>query len=270
MPIFVDRHDMHGLSPAEIADAHRKDLEVQERYGVKFLTYWHDHARGSGFCLVDAPNKEAAMRVHAETHGNLALDIVEADLSAVQAFLGRIADPLSTSDQTEPMIDSAFRAIMFTDIVGSTEMTARLGDIAGVEMVRAHDGMVRQALSDFGGREVKHMGDGIMASFDEVPAALETALSVCGAIEGFSEDSREKLQIRVGIDAGEPVEDSNDLFGATVQRAARLCSAAAPGAIWVSQTVRDATSAKFLARELGARQLKGFAEAVPVYEVARA
>ena len=266
MPIFVDRHDMRGLSPAEVAEAHRNDLEVQDRYGVRFLTYWHDQQRGSGFCLIEAPDKETAARVHAETHGNLALDVVEADLSAVHAFLGRVADPPTMADQ--PAMDSAFRAIMFTDIVGSTEMTARLGDVGSVEMVRAHDGMVRQALADFGGREVKHLGDGIMASFDEVPAALGAALSSCKAIAKFSEASREKLQIRVGIDAGEPVEDSKDLFGATVQLAARLCAAAPAGSVLVSQAVRDAASEQYVTRSLGERQLKGFADPVPVYEVA--
>ena len=94
---------------------------------------------------------------------------------------------------------------MFTDIVGPTEMTARLGDVGSVEMVRAHDGMVRQALTDFQGREVKHLGDGIMASFDDVPAALGAALSSCNEVAVFSARSREKLQIRIGIDAGEPV-----------------------------------------------------------------
>jgi class 3 adenylate cyclase len=267
MPIFVDRHDMHGLSAEDIANAHRLDLEVQKKYGVKFLTYWHDQERGSGFCLIDAPDKETAMRVHGETHGNVALDIVEADLSAVQAFLGRIADPATIADEDKSAIDSAFRAIMFTDIVGSTEMTARLGDLTSVEMVRAHDGMVRQALTDFDGREVKHMGDGIMASFDDVPSALGAAISTCQAIVKFCEGSREKLQIRIGIDAGEPIEDSNDLFGATVQLAARLCAAATPDSILVSKSVNEAATDKYRTRELGDRQLKGFADPVPVYEV---
>jgi len=268
MPIFVDRHDMHGLSAEEIAEAHRRDLEKQDEYGVKFLTYWHDEQRGTGFCLIDAPDKETAMRVHGETHGNVALDVVEADLSAVQAFLGRISDPPNVADQHRSEIDSAFRAIMFTDIVGSTEMTARLGDLTSVEMVRAHDGIVRQALVDFDGREVKHMGDGIMASFHQVPSALGAAISASREFTKFCENSSEELHVRIGIDAGEPVEDSNDLFGATVQLAARLCAVAAPDSILVSRSVSEAATEAFSTRELGERQLKGFASPVPVYEVA--
>ena len=87
MPIFLDRHDLSGLTPADIAEAHRKDLEVQGQYGVRFLTYWFDESRGTGFCLIDAPDIETAMRVHDEAHGNVAKDVIEVDLSAVQAFL---------------------------------------------------------------------------------------------------------------------------------------------------------------------------------------
>ena len=93
MPIFLDRHDLSGLTAADIAEAPRKDLEVQDRYGVRFLTYWFDESRGTGFCLIDAPDIQTAMRVHDEAHGDVAKDVIEVDLSAVQAFLGRVSDP---------------------------------------------------------------------------------------------------------------------------------------------------------------------------------
>ena len=80
MPIFLDRHDLKGLTAADIAEAHRQDLETQTRYGVRFLTYWFDEARGNGFCLIDAPDSETAMRVHHEAHGNVATDVIEVDL----------------------------------------------------------------------------------------------------------------------------------------------------------------------------------------------
>ena len=128
MPIFLDRHNLSGLTASDIAEAHRKDLEVQDRYGVRFLTYWFDEARGTGFCLIDAPDIQTAMRVHDEAHGAVAKDVIEVDLSAVQAFLGRVSDPEPSSD-TNGTINSAVRAIMFTDIVGSTSMTERLGDV---------------------------------------------------------------------------------------------------------------------------------------------
>jgi hypothetical protein len=58
MPIFLDRHDLTGLTASDIAEAHRKDLEVQGKYGVRFLTYWFDESNGTGFCLIDAPSRQ--------------------------------------------------------------------------------------------------------------------------------------------------------------------------------------------------------------------
>jgi class 3 adenylate cyclase len=179
------------------------------------------------------------MRVHDEAHGDVAKDVIEVDLSAVQAFLGRVSDPTPTGPQAEVTFDAALRAIMFTDIVDSTGMTARLGDTRAVEMVRAHDAIVRRALKDKRGREVKHTGDGIMASFDHASAGVECARAIQQALDAFNLASREKLRVRIGLDVGEPVADSNDLFGATVQTAARLCQAAEPDAILISGAIRE-------------------------------
>lgn len=267
MAIFLDRHDLRGMTAGEIAEAHRKDLEVQERYGVRFLTYWFDAARGTGFCLIDASDRETAMRVHDEAHGEVATDVIEVDLSAVEAFLGRVADPPPAAPGAEPARDPAFRAVMFTDIVDSTGMTARLGDARAVEMVRAHDSVVRRALAGEGGREVKHTGDGIMACFDGADAAVACARAIQRAFDAFNLASAEPLRVRIGIHAGEPVEDSNDLFGVTVQLAARLCAEAGPEAILVSGAVGDALADRSALAPLGPRRLKGFAEPVPLYEV---
>lgn len=268
MPIFLDRHDVSGLTAADIAEVHRKDLEVQSRFGVRFLTYWFDQPRGTAFCLIEAPDAETAMRVHDEAHGEVARDVIAVDLSAVEAFLGRVADPPPPAAGAAPISDSAFRAVMFTDIVESTAMTSRLGDARAVEMVRAHDSIVRRALKDKTGREVKHTGDGIMASFDDVTAAVDCARAIQRAFEAFNLASPEPLRVRIGIHAGEPVEDSNDLFGTTVQMAARICQAAAAKAIVISPEVRGALAERFGIAELGPCTLKGFAEPVPLYEVA--
>ncbi len=157
---------------------------------------------------------------------------------------------------------------MFTDIVGSTEMTARLGDAAALELVRAHDALVRRGLNTFGGREVKHTGDGIMAAFDLAPNAVRAAADIQRRFSAYNAEAREGLSVRIGIHAGEPVEDHNDLFGATVQLASRLCGEAEADGVVVSGLVRDLCveeSARFVA--LGERRLKGFAEKIPVFRL---
>jgi hypothetical protein len=174
----MDRHDLRGLTRVDVAEAHRKDLEVQEKYGVKYMAYWYDEERGVGFCLVDAPDPAIAEQVHREAHGQIANAIIPVDVAAVEAFLGRVSDPLAAPGAAAPAVGAATRAVMFTDIVGSTEMTARLGDSAALELVRAHDALVRCGLEAHGGREVKHTGDGIMASFGKVANAVRAAADI--------------------------------------------------------------------------------------------
>src|SRR5580704_1867101 len=166
VPIFMDRHDLRGLKADDVAEAHRRDVDIQDRHGVKYMAYWFDENNGAAFCLVHAPDPTPAERVHREAHGEIPNAIIPVHLATVEAFLGRIGDPRAVHDAAAPAVDSGLRAVMFTDIVGSTEMTARLGDSAALELVRAHDALVRRGLEAYGGREIKHTGDGIMASFD--------------------------------------------------------------------------------------------------------
>jgi len=265
MPIFMDRHDA-PVEHADIAELHRRDLQVQHRHNVKYLTYWFDPERAACFCLVDAPDAAAAERVHREAHGDVANAIIPVDLAAVEAFLGRIGDPRAGPASAAPAADCGLRAIMFTDLVGSTEMTARLGDAAALELVRVHDALVRRGLEAYGGREVKHTGDGIMASFDKVANAVHAAADIQRRFAAYNAEAAETLSVRIGVNAGEPVQEHNDLFGATVQLASRLCSEAGANEIVVSGFVRELCGNE-LARfaPLGERRLKGFNESIPLF-----
>ena len=266
MPIYMDRHDMGEATAEDVANAHTKDLEIQDRHGVKFMAYWFDEKRHAAFCLVHAPDAASVERVHREAHGQIANVIMPVELSAVEAFLGRIGDPPAAADGASRAVDAGLRAVMFTDIVGSTEMTARLGDVAALELVRAHDALVRRSLEQHGGREIKHTGDGMMASFASVTNAVCAASDIQLSFAHFNADVSERLRVRVGVHAGEPVEDHQDLFGATVQMAARLCHEAEGEEIVVSGFVRELCElelSRFAA--LGERRLKGFAAATPIY-----
>jgi class 3 adenylate cyclase len=266
MPIFLDRHDCSGVTASEIAEMHRKDLALQKHYGVRFLTYWFDEARGTAFCLIDAPDAATAMEVHSVAHGDVASSVIEVELSAIEAFLGRVTEPIRTSPQAEPA-DRAERTIMFTDIVNSTGLAARLGDARMVEMVRAHDALVRRALTKHDGREIKHTGDGIMACFETAQSAVECACAIQQAFASFNLGSPEELHVRIGLDVGEPVEDSADLFGVTVQRAARLCETAQPDTIVISAAVRALIELSFTCKALGAITPKGFATPVQMFGI---
>lgn len=267
MPIFLDRHDMVEESAEGVAQHHIKDLEIQDQYGVKFLTYWYDAERRTTFCLVDAPDEETANRVHAEAHGNVANKMIGVDLAAVEAFLGRVQDPPSA--QTTPIDDTAFRALMFTDIVGSTEMTGRLGDVRAVEVIRAHDAIIRRSLERYGGSEVKHLGDGIFASFTDVAASVRCAVEIQENFSSHNEVSTTPIHIRIGVHAGEPVEEKEDLFGSVVQMAARICDVAQTDRILVSRAVKDScTDVDLMFDPVGSETLRGFTEPVQLFSPA--
>jgi class 3 adenylate cyclase len=266
MPIFMDRHDAQGATHEDLAELHRRDVEIQDKYGVKYMTYWFDEDRCTGFCLVDAPDAATAEHVHREAHGVTASEIIPVDLAAVEAFLGRIGNPRAATGAAAPEMDAGLRAVMFTDIVGSIEMTTRLGDTAALELVRVHDALVRRGLAAHGGREVKHTGDGIMAAFKQVPNAVRAGADIQRRFSAYNAQASESLRVRIGIHAGEPVAEHNDLFGATVQLAFRLCSEAEADGIMVSGRVRelcDQDAGRFI--ELGERRLKGFTERTLVF-----
>jgi class 3 adenylate cyclase len=261
----MDRHRVPtDTTPEDVAAAHDLDQKIEAQYGVKYLTYWFDRANGGIFCLAQAPSKEAAIRVHAEAHGLLAEELIEVEQGGVEDYLGRTTDPPVT-----PIADSAFRIIAFTDIVGSTRLTQRLGDRAAMNILREHDEIVRAALKEHEGREIKHTGDGIMACFQSVTSALESTIVVQRRLFEVNKDrGDEAVQVRVGLNAGEPVQDGGDLFGAVVQLARRVCDAAEPNSILTANVVRELAMGKgFLFKDCGETLLKGFDDPVRLHEV---
>ncbi len=157
-------------------------------------------------------------------------------------------------------------ALMFTDIVNSTQMTQQMGDVGAQQMVHIHNQIVRTALINNYGKEVKHMGDGIMAVFPSSASAVEAAIEIQRNMAQHNGRDEMKFQIRIGINAGEAITEENDLFGSVVQLAARVCAQAGGDEILVSQNVRDTyagSRAAFTSK--GTRQMKGFAEPIEVF-----
>ena len=267
MPLYMDRHDGEDLTPEAVAEAHAADLKIQDKYGCKFITYWYDDDRDSVFCLVDAPDMVAVHKVHTEAHGFDNNEIMEVDKNIVKAFLGRVEDP-SPVDGTIP-IDSPFRAIMFTDLEGSTQMISQLGDEESMKLLRTHNAITREALRGHAGREIKHTGDGFMTSFTSAVSAVECAIDIQKKIRKHNEENpREIMELRIGISAGEPVRNDKQLYGATVNLAARLCAHAKPGTILAAQVIRDLTVGKNIPYEdCGKIEAKGFDQPIPVFEI---
>jgi class 3 adenylate cyclase len=162
-------------------------------------------------------------------------------------------------------------SLLFTDIVGSTELLLRLGEEEYEEVRREHFRELREAVTANRGHEIKSIGDGLMAAFSSAFDALNCAVAMQQAVtrQSAGNPSR-KLMIRVGVNAGEPNQEDGDYFGAPVVIAQRLCSSAEGGQILVSDIVRALVGSRghFELRAVGELQLKGFSEPVSAWEVA--
>ena len=189
-------------------------------------------------------------------------------VEVVDSFLregGLLPSPPSVSPAEPKREASDVRTVLFTDLVGHTEMMQRLGDERGRDVLREHERITREVLKAHGGTEVKTMGDGFMASFGSVTKAVECAVALQRA---FAEREGEPLSVRVGLNAGEPIEEDGDLFGATVILASRIAAKADGGEILVADTVRGLSSGKgFLFADRGEFVAKGFEEPVRISEV---
>jgi len=189
----------------------------------------------------------------------------EAVLRAIDEFLGEGEEPAHAAEAPEA---GAFRTVLFTDVAGSTSMMHRLGDEKGRAVLRQHERITREALKAHGGAEVKSLGDGFMASFSSATRALECAIAMQRAFAEHNESAEEPMRVRVGLNAGEPIAEDEDLFGTAVILAARIAAKADGGEILASDVVRQLVAGKsFLFSDRGDVALRGFEDPVRLYEV---
>jgi class 3 adenylate cyclase len=193
----------------------------------------------------------------------------EAMYRAVARFLGEPEELLAA---TEPPEAGAVHTILFSDVEGSASLTERLGDAKARDVLRTYERIVRDALRAHGGSEVKATGDGFMASFSSATQALECAISMQRAFAdynaGVEAQGLAPLHVRIGLNAGEPIAEAEDLFGTAVNMAARIAGQAEGGQILVANVVRELAAGKgFLFADRGEVVIRGFEDPVRLYEV---
>jgi class 3 adenylate cyclase len=152
--------------------------------------------------------------------------------------------------------------ILFTDIVDSTALTGELGDTLAQAVVDHHDAMVEGIARKFGGRKVKHLGDGLMLCFGSAQAMAGCMTSIIDTMKGFVQRPEVPVyRIRCGGHFGEAIHKGDDFFGSTVQLAARVAGSAGPNEARLCATVVDPDNPAFRRfQDCGAATLKGFAE----------
>lgn len=160
--------------------------------------------------------------------------------------------------------------ILFSDIRGFTEYTEQYGDEAAWEVLQAHNAIVRRQIEAFHGQVVKTQGDSVMVAFTTARGAILCAVAIQRAIaETTQDDAAVRMAVGIGINTGEPIQEGGDFFGNTVNLAARLCAAAGPGQILVSETTRYVAGRLegLEWADLGLHELKGFQEPQRLFEV---
>jgi class 3 adenylate cyclase len=248
MPLFMDIHRLpKGVTADMVRDAHTADMQLQAKYGVNYRGYWFDSVRGTVACLAEGPSSEACVAVHQQAHGLLADTIIEVTSDTVTAFLGG-ADiaPTGEAVHADGTLDAGLRVVLVTELHNLAGVGSRLGDTAALKLLQRHDSVVREAAVKHYGREVQHLGDGLMLSFAAASFAVQCAIGIQRACAETTE-GEECLSIRIGMAAGEPVAQYAGLFGVAVDQARALARAATPGEILVSVAVQALCAGKGLA-----------------------
>ncbi|MDH3711267.1 MAG: DUF4242 domain-containing protein, partial [Cyclobacteriaceae bacterium] len=182
MPLFMDVHPGVKVTLQELKAMHLADLEVQEKYGVKYHRFWLNEESETVFCLMHGPNKQACMAVHEEAHGGLPCNIIEVLPGEYEFFLGQ--SKLHDEDRahlTEEVPDTGFRIFIHIDtLCPSSDAYSRVRSIIG------------EALSTFNGREIEHLGEGIRCVFTSSLLAVEFAIAVQKALVRSAVEKSEK------------------------------------------------------------------------------
>jgi AraC-like DNA-binding protein len=242
MPIYMDVHTVPGVTARDVAEAHRMDIGVQEEHKCKCLTYWMDEERETIFCLIEAPFKEAVEKMHHSAHGLVPNKIIEVNSRLVESFLGRIYDPAETEitdDGLKVFEDPSFRILLVTKITDPVLLQYKSGTEKTNELLNMHNSIIRKNLALHGGTEVEHKGSGFIVSFTSATKAVLCALAIQ---KDMAIEDAEVTGFRIGINAGEPVEKSNKLFGDTIQLAGYMCAIAKNCQISIGSSVRELIS----------------------------
>ena len=246
MPIYMDVHIVPGVTARDVAEAHRMDLGVQEEHKCKCLTYWMDEERETIFCLIEAPFKEAVEEMHNRAHGLIPNKIIEVNSRLVESFLGRIYDPAETEitdDGLKVFKDPSFRILLVTKTTDPVLLQYKFGVEKTNELLSKHNSVIRKNLAQHGGSEVEHEGTGFISSFASAVKAVSCALAIQKDIAVADADA---IGFKIGINAGEPVGKTNNLFGDTIQLAGYMCAITKTLQISIASPVKELVSKDLL------------------------
>ena len=252
---LADKRDLDGRSRSKVLADSVRVMGFKKSHASTFADKYEEYLLQDPRYMQMYQAGRNAMNTHFQDP--------DASPKHMEAALSEWNQPKKKVEETGPI------TVLFTDIAGSTAMTQQLGDAGAQEVVRAHNRIVRAALTDNSGREVKHTGDGIMASFGMITDSVDAAIQMQRETMIYNQQTPDlPLHLKIGINAGEPIVEDNDLFGTVVQLSARIVDKAQADEIYVSEVVRSICVGKaYKFESKGGFAMKGFDGDLTLYEL---
>ncbi|AFL82126.1 DNA-binding domain-containing protein, AraC-type [Aequorivita sublithincola DSM 14238] len=235
MPLFMDFHDLpEGLTAKHVAEMHQADLDIEHKYNCRGLTYWCDEKRQTAFCLIDAPDKQAVIDLHQNSHGAIPQRIIEVNDTIVESFLGRIEDPEKSKNTSLNIInDPAFRTIMVVKIKNKTLRESQTNTLKAA--IRGYTTSINTLTSQYNGRVVKQEAKTFLMSFKSITDAMNCGIKIQ---ESHNCVITPDLAFKIGISAGIPVTEKEGIFEDTIKTSDYLCDIAKAD-ITITTAVKD-------------------------------
>ncbi|WP_047245266.1 nickel-binding protein [Maribacter thermophilus] len=235
MPLFLDLHNLpEGITPAHVAEMHQADLNLEHKYNCRGLTYWCDEKRKTAFCLIEAPNKEALIALHENSHGAVPTRIIEVNDTIVESFLGRIEDPEKSKNVRLNIINEpAFRTLLVVKIKNKSLRVKEISTLTAA--LRGYTATIKNAISQYKGRLVKQEANTFLISFDTVTNAVHCGIKVKDA---YHHVITPDVEFKIGISAGTPITEKENIFEDTIKTSDYL-SDVAKGGFSITDVIKD-------------------------------
>lgn len=226
----MDVHKGPDITLEEVRKAHLADLEVQSKYGVRYVQYWVNDTAGMVFCLMEGPDKESCAKVHQEAHGNIACNIIQVEKGDYELLMGvTTIDEYDLTHGLEGEVDPGYRVFLCVNFTGPSKSLIEPEFLTG------------RILRELDGREIIHPDPEIIGVFNSCRQAVNCAKSVQSRVRKLLDEKglSKTVEFRIAVAAGEPVTENDGLFSDTIRFVRRLNTLAGKNHILLSSLVRD-------------------------------
>ena len=238
MPLFMDFHKMENVTIEDVKTAHKADLAIQKKYGVKYHQFWVNKEASAVFCLVEGPNKESCEAVHREAHDNIACAITEVEGGIYKTLMGEsmwVDHGLVHSENYD--IDLGYRNILVASVYSNTKAT-HSNNLSLFQTPHWARQLILEKIAAFNGREIKwETDDSLIGVFNDSTKAVTCALNIQHQLNQ-SQQNQSAIIFRMGISAAQPVTENGDFFIDAIRLAHRICNVAKDNQVLVSSLTK--------------------------------